>query len=210
MGEHSGLNSACSAVSRFTWCLLSSQITWNLWRGMKVSGSHCKAFNMKKQQNPESSPDESSLQHWWKLSIWPLRWEGHKGWVGYLWPSDNWYETVDDILANVFTNLKALKTTFNEEPCKAGKMQLLQCFNYKEENSLVLLWSSPSLLIRDFIMMMNAPACIVHHNKSQQTSQTEKLSRGHKNRRHNATDQSAFWTSSFRQRVNNVGKGFPE
>lgn len=59
-------------------------------------------------------------------------------------------------------------------------------------------------------MMMNAPTCIVHHNKSQQTSQTEKLLRGHKDRRHNTTDQSAFWTSSFRQRVDNVGKGFPE
>lgn len=201
MGEHSGFNSACSAVSRFTWCLLSSQITWNLWRGMKVSGSECNAFNMKKEQNPESSPGESSLQLRWKLSIWPLRWEGHKGWVGYLWPSDNWYETVD-ISANVLTNLKALKTTFNEEPCKAGNMQLLQCFNYKEENSLVSF-----LLICDFIMVKT---CIVHYNKSQQTSQTEKLSRGHKDRRHNTTDQSPFWTSSFRQRVNNVGKGFPE
>lgn len=204
MGEHSGLNSAGSAVSRFTWSLLSSQITWNLWRGMKVSGSQCKGFTMKKEQNPESSPDESSLQHQWKRSIWSLRWEGPKGWVGYLWPSDNWHETVDDISANVLTNLQALKTT-----SKAGNMQLLQCFNYKEENSVVPLWFSPFLLIRDFIMMMNAPTCIVHHNKSQQTSQTEKLSRSHKDRRHNTTDQSAFWTSAFRQGVNNERKGFP-
>lgn len=158
MGEHSGLNSAW-----FTWCLLSSQITWNLWRGTKVSGSQCKAFNMKKEQNPESCPGESSLQHRWKLSIWPLRWKRHKGWVGYLWPSDNWYETVDDISANVSTNLKALKMTCNEEPCKAGNMQPLQCFNYKEENSLYLF--EPFLLN---LWLHSDDECSNMHRPSQQ------------------------------------------
>lgn len=54
---------------------------------------------------------------------------------------------------------------------------------------------------------MNAPAYIVHHNKSQQTSQTERLSPGHKDRSHNTTDQSPFWTSSFRHDSEQCGEG---
>lgn len=58
--------------------------------------------------------------------------------------------------------------------------------------------------------MMDAPACVVHHSKSQQSSQTEKLSAGLRDRSQDTADQSLLWTSSFRRDSQQCGEGVSE
>lgn len=90
-----------------------------------------------------------------------------------------------------------------------SRAELQKGFSYQVKNNLVPLWPFFSS-IWDFEIMMNAPACVVHHNRSQQTSQTEELSAGLRDRSQDAADPSLLWTGSFRRDSEQCGEGISE